>query len=119
MRRHLAHAPVADAAAPVQYARTDYGSADYAWEPTYSEAPDYEARAAEDEADDAPAETDTPRNFVYESPERPQYEPPQLDSGRHEGWDSGYSQDTMSETAQPGAQPRVDVQKYRPIPRAE
>ena len=35
----------------MEYQRTEYGSSDFEWEPTYSEAPTYEARASEEEAD--------------------------------------------------------------------
>jgi hypothetical protein len=98
-------------ATPLEYRRTEYGSADYEWEPTYSEAPEYE-----DEADE-PAEVAVPvkpeEAYMYETPEweRPQSEPPRLDSARHPGWAAGFSEQTMGDASA--------VRRRRSIPRAE
>lgn len=107
--------PLPAPAAPVEYQRTEYGSPDFEWEPTYSEAPTYEARAEEEEA-----EEDARREAVvrYEaSDQRPQYEPPRLDSARHEGWDAGFAEDTLTGSDQPPSD--QDGPRYRSIPRAE
>ena len=96
---------------PLEYQRTEYGSADYEWEPTYSEAPEYEAE------DDEPADVTVPvkpeEAYMYETPEweRPQSEPPQLDSARHAGWAAGFAEQTMGD--------RAGVRRRRSIPRAE
>ncbi len=102
-----------DPTPPVEYQRTEYGSSDFEWEPTYSEAPTYEARASEEEADTSQRE-----NVVrYEDPgQRPTFAPPQLDSARHEGWDAGFAEDTLTGTGQP---PAEQQDRYRSIPRAE
>ncbi len=101
-----------------QYTQVDYGSADYEWEPTYSEAPDYEARA-EESADAPAAQVHREQAFLYETPEweRPQYEPPHLDSGRHEGWDAGY--DHNGDQSAHGTPPPGPAPHHRSIPRAE
>ncbi len=99
---------------PAEYRRTEYGSADFEWEPTYSEAPTYEARAEEEEAEDDAR----PEVIHYQASEqRPQYEPPRLDSARHEGWDAGFAEDTMTGTEQ--APPDPGTRRYRSIPRSE
>lgn len=101
-----------DPVTPVEYQRTEYGSSDFEWEPTYSEAPTYEARASEEEADESPRE-DVVR---YEDPgHRPAFAPPKLDSARHEGWDAGFAEDTLTGNGQPVA----EQDRYRSIPRAE
>ena len=104
----------AEAAAvpPEQYQRTEYGSADFDWEPTYSEAEDEE---------DQPVEVETPvrpeEAYMYETPEweRPQAEPPQLDSGRHVGWDAGFDDPAPPDTVARESGRR----RRRSIPRAE
>ncbi len=97
---------------PVEYRRTEYGSSDFEWEPTYSEAPDYEPRAGQGNGDD----NDRDPVVRYETPEqRPPFAPPKLDSARHEGWDAGFAEDTLNGTGQPA----TDQDRYRPIPRAE
>ncbi|MEO5834829.1 MAG: hypothetical protein ABIR83_15850 [Nakamurella sp.] len=106
--------PLPTAATPAEYRRTEYGSPDFEWEPTYSEAPTYEARAEEEEAE----ESARPEVVHYEAPDqRPQYEPPRLDSARHEGWDAGFAEDTLTGTEQPPSD--RDGPRYRSIPRAE
>lgn len=102
-----------------EYTRVDYGSADYVWEPTYSEAPDYEARAAQQDAH--PDEQHKREEaFLYETPEweRPQFEPPHFDSGRHPGWDAGFASDARTDDTIP---PQDDHRHphWRSIPRAE
>ncbi len=90
---------------------------DYPNEPVYSEAPDYEERADQEVAAAAVAERQR-RAFLYETPEweRPQFEPPQIDSGRHAGWYPEGEDDPVDpvERREPG-----DGSGWRSIPRAE
>jgi hypothetical protein len=102
-----------DPAPTVEYQRTEYGSSDFEWEPTYSEAPTYEAQASEEQADQDPNE----QVVRYQAPEqRAPFAPPKLDSGRHEGWNAGFADDTLTGTEQPPAQPGP---RHRPITRSE
>ena len=56
---------------------------------------------AQGEADQADEEERHEDPVHYEATEaRPQYEPPRLDSARHEGWDAGFAEDTLT-----GAEP--------------
>jgi hypothetical protein len=115
------NAPGPAEAAPPQYARTEYGSADYEWEPTYSEAPRYEAQA-EHESDAPPAPPARPEQaFLYETPEweRPQFEPPHFDSGRHPGWDAGFVEEATADQPEPGEPTPGNGPGWRSIPRAE
>ena len=111
----------AQAAPAAQYARTDYGSDEYEWEPTYSDAPGY----ADEEDDDGRGPAKPPvrpeQAYMYETPEweRPQFDPPRLDSGRHPGWSSGFGETARSEDTDLVPDGRTGSRTRRSIPRAE
>ncbi len=114
--------PAPDGPIPIaEYARTEYGSQDYEWEPTYSEAPDYEARAEQEADTPAPLSVRPEQAFLYETPEweRPQFEPPHFDSGRHPGWDAGFVEKATADQPEPGAEQPSSGPGWRSIPRAE
>jgi Family of unknown function (DUF5336) len=101
----------AQPAPPAEYKRTEYGSDDYDWEPTYSEAPGYEESTAQRPAR-PPVKPE--QAYMYDTPEweRPQSEPPRFDSGRLQAWNTRPGQTATA--------PETDVRlPWRSIPRAE
>jgi hypothetical protein len=98
-----------------EFTPLEYGSSDFDWEPTYSEAIEDE-ESSEDPV--ALSQVPADRAWMYETPEweRPQVDPPRIDTGRHTGWSAGFTIPDHDE-APPAGTPRR--KGWRSIPRAE
>ena len=93
---------------------------DYPWEPAYSEAPDYEERADHEATAAAAAANRQRQAFLYETPEweRPQFDPPHLDTGRHADW-APHASDGEADEATGDQRGAGEGPGWRSIPRAE